>query len=430
MDDITRYLIGFLLGKQNRHLVGEISYGKHPSAKVVIIPSAFFEKDIYLTQASMPRLPLNEVEGVPLLFGDGRIVQNGHQVIVYADIIASTYFLVTRYEECLNHKDRDQYGRFIGTKSLPYRAGFMMRPIVDEYGKLLRGWLRETGDHVKEPPAVFQHIYLTHDIDEIWQWDNLYRAFRTFGKKALRHHRDVFESLKAWCNYEKYDNIYTFPWLADSDQRVMEKVGAGTCTSVYFVKGGGGAKSPLDNAYYKRTRRVRKLIGYLKAKGAVFGLHASMAAGQVPQAIMGEKERLEHISGEEVTWNRNHYLCSKEPEDMEYLVLAGITDDFTMGYADVAGFRLGTSRAVRWINPLKKELTSLTLHPLTVMECTLDAGQYMDLDEEEAFGVICQMLAAVREHNGEAVLLWHNTSVAKTDTGYQRRLYGKTLDCL
>ena len=33
------------------------------------------------------------------------------------------------------------------------------------------------------------------------------------------------------------------------------------------------------------------------------------------------------------------------------MIRAGITDDFTMGYADIAGFRLGTCRSVRWINP-------------------------------------------------------------------------------
>ena len=153
-----------------------------------------------------------------------------------------------------------------------------------------------------------------------------------------------------------------------------------------------------------------------------------MSAGQQPREILQEIKRLEYILEEKVTWNRNHYLCSREPEDMEYLVAAGITDDFTMGYADVAGFRLGTCRAVRWIDPLKKELTSLKLHPLTVMEETLDAEQYMNLNEKEAFSVICKMLETTREYHGEAVLLWHNTAVAERDDSYQRRLYKRTLE--
>lgn len=76
-------------------------------------------------------------------------------------------FLITRYEEYVNKEDRDQYGRLLGRKSLPYRSGFLMRPIVDEYGKLLRGWLRETGFSVEEPLDEYGHIYLAHDVDEI-----------------------------------------------------------------------------------------------------------------------------------------------------------------------------------------------------------------------------------------------------------------------
>lgn len=140
---------------------------------------------------------------------------------------------------------------------------------------------------------------------------------------------------------------------------------------------------------------------------------------------MPEKENLETILGEQVTWNRNHFLCSKEPADMEYLISAGITDDFTLGYADTIGFRLGTSRAVRWINPCTKQLTSLMLHPLTAMECTLE--HYMKLGEEEAFRVTCRMLETIREYNGEVVLLWHNTSVADSCKSYQRRIYERVL---
>lgn len=145
MDDFIKYIIEFLVGGQNIHLVHQVQYADHGTAPVLIIPSGFFDDDIYMTQASMPQLPLEEVNGVPLLFGNAQIIRNDQQIVVFADIIASTFFLITRYEEYVNKGDRDQYGRLSGRKSLPYRADFLMRPIVDEYGKLLRRWLRETG---------------------------------------------------------------------------------------------------------------------------------------------------------------------------------------------------------------------------------------------------------------------------------------------
>lgn len=425
MSRIIKYILQFLLGEDNAALADQIEYAKCSDAPVVIIPSSFFDEDIYMRPDSMPHLPLREMEGVPLLYGSPQVVQKGRQVIVYADIIASTYFLITRYEEYMNQMDRDPYGRFQGTCSLPYRAGFLMRPVVDEYAGLLRGWLKKAGICIMEPRASFQHIYLTHDIDEIWQWDNLYRALRTFAKRLVCQKQNICESFRAWYDYEKYDKIYTFSWLTDMDQCMEQCIGE-KCTSVYFFKG-GGRKDFSENLYYKRTRRVRKLAEYLRKQHAVLGMHASLSAGFTPQETKSEKDRLERILGIRITWNRNHYLCSRKPEDMEYLVNAGITDDFTMGYADTAGFRLGTCRPVRWINPVTKKLTDLVLHPLTVMECTLDSEMYMNLGEEEAFDVIRRMLDRIWEHNGEVVLLWHNTSVAESDQGYQRRLYERTL---
>ncbi len=428
MEDFVQYIIGFLLGEQNSHLAKNVAYANESKAPIVIIPSNFFDKNIYMTADSMPQIPLKELEGVPLLFGNEKILKVGSQIIVEADIIASTFFLITRYEECIDKKNRDKYGRIIGRRSLPYRAGFLMRPIVDEYGKLLRKWLREAGMTVEDSALGYKHIYLTHDVDQIWQIDSLYHALRTLIKRVVYREKNVFESLKLLCRYEKYDDIYTFPWLIEMDNSVERLWGSDKCTKVYFIKAGG--KSELDNRYYKRTFRVKKLLRFLKKDGAIIGLHLSFSSGQRPEKTDKEKRKLEKIFKEEIKWNRNHYLYSRNPEDMEYLIAAGVTDDFTMGYADVLGFRLGTCRAVRWINPFTKQLTSLMLHPLSIMECTLHSKQYMYLSEEEAYDKASKMLDLIKEFYGEVVLLWHNTSVSLSSTGYQRKLYKKILEKL
>ena len=112
---------------------------------------------------------------------------------------------------------------------------------------------------------------------------------------------------------------------------------------------------------------------------------------------------------------------------MQALLDAGIGHDFTLGYADVAGFRLGTCRAVRWINPATRQVTGLVLHPLTVMDGTLDGEQYMGLDEETAFGYVAELLVQTARCGGDVCLLWHNTSVARP---YHRQLYPKIIGYL
>ncbi len=96
---------------------------------------------------------------------------------------------------------------------------------------------------------------------------------------------------------------------------------------------------------------------------------------------------------------------------------------FTMGYADTVGFRLGTSRCVRWIDPRSRCVTNLRLHPLVAMDCSLSNSYYMNLTEEEATNTLLTLLAQIKKHHGEVVLLWHNTVFSPVEGGYHPSLY-------
>ena len=150
---IRQYLIDFLVGSLWVQSEGDdrfqrrfeaIGYTDDPEQMklypIVIIPSGFFKMDVYGTEESMPTLPLKTWRGIPLLFGEPREEwsADGSQLIIHADLLASTYFLISRYEEMYRRSERDSYGRFPGKSSLPYRAGFLHRPIIDEYGEALR----------------------------------------------------------------------------------------------------------------------------------------------------------------------------------------------------------------------------------------------------------------------------------------------------
>jgi hypothetical protein len=113
---------------------------------------------------------------------------------------------------------------------------------------------------------------------------------------------------------------------------------------------------------------------------------------------------------------------------MQRLADAGYTDDFTMGFADQAGFRLQTSRAIRWINPKSMQLTSLTLHPLLIMDCTLSNSNYMNLDQEEAYFLCERLIEKVKLHHGDLCLLWHNSNPA--GNSWHESLYMQILKIL
>lgn len=428
---LVDYVIAFLLGEENAGLARFVQYGK-PDAprgedtRVFILASSFFDRDVYLGKASLPALPLARVEGLPLLFGDGMLREENGVATTSADLVASSFFLLSRYEEVVRKEVRDGHGRFPGKESLPYRAGFIRLPLVDEYGRLLRGWLRRAGVSAVEPERGYRSIALTHDVDVPWlPLAGQARLALGLAKgllKGKRYYRGPF--LRHFGRAEKQSG-YTFPWLIAQDAAVKERCGD-ACESIYFLL--FCDKSRQDNPYIKRNPgRSKALLEMLLASGAEIGLHASYAAGLLPHKVRDEREGLSAFAGRAVTRSRHHFLSCREPADFEQLTAAGIRDDYSMGYSDVSGFRLGTCRPVRWMDPVKLSLTPLILHPLTIMECTLDRKGYMNLDEQAAYEYAAGLADSVREHGGELVLLWHNTEVSESSTGYHRALYQRLL---
>lgn len=212
------------------------------------------------------------------------------------------------------------------------------------------------------------------------------------------------------------------------DLKVKQKYN-GKCKILYFVKSGGNYK-PADGDIYVHTNACKRLLKNLKSTGANFGYHSSYEAGIYPDLMGNELKTLELVAGEKIRYDRNHYLSSREPRDFRKLIEIGITDDFTMGYADIAGFRLGTSRCVQWIDPERMELTDLRLHPLIIMECTLTADTYMGLSAEDAFEYASKLILRTYKHNGDLTLLWHNTSLIDNPQNKDRKIYEKIIEYL
>ena len=422
MQKVIDYIIQFLIRDEHKaHHVGYCSDKTQWSKyKVVIVPSNFFNDSIYGTPQSMPSLPLQEIEGIPFLYGTPLIEKIDSTIICHADIIASTYFLISRYEEYVNpNSNRDPHGRYIGKQSVPAQAKFIHRPIVEEYGELLRNLLQQAGVPLLPIPQQINHIYLTHDIDSITN----YRRIRGLIGGILRR-ENITTIFKSLININN-DPAYTFPWILNQDNQLPQ------ATQIYFVKAArqaSGLDRPTYNLVGKNFTHLKKEILTSSPK-AIFGLHASYKSGNIPDIISDERKLLQYaIENQQITTSRHHYLRSLQPNDMEALIDARITDDYTMGYADIAGFRLGTCRAVRFINPATRKLTSLTLHPLTIMDCTLSEPHYMNLTYKEAHSYSQTLINETKQHNGDLCLLWHNTRFTNND--YHSQLYSQIIKSL
>lgn len=344
---------------------------------VIIVPNGHFGSDIVVPELKKPVVDM-PAKG---------------KSIIRTDIVYATFFFTSRAEELINEQ-RDEHGRFAAKFSILAQKSRLQIPRLDEYARLLLKQL-----DMPLPESGFGHVYLTHDIDSI----SKYRSVRgVIGGLKRGEKKQVWAALRDIHN----DPYYTFPWLLEQDRTVPQ------AEAIYFVKRTQGKgydypQYPLWGRDYKQLKHM------LRHNDVYLGVHGSYY-GAIPSIQYSRMFRA-------------HYLRSSI-DHMQGLVDAGYTDDFTMGFADLPGFRLQTCRAVRWINPKTMQLTSLTLHPLLVMDNTLSQANYMGLTEDEAYFVCERLFEKVKLHHGDLCLLWHNSNI--TSDTYHRSLYPKILQMI
>lgn len=421
-DELISYLIDFMVGEALPE--GWVGYTANEEDfahyRLVFVPSGFFQEGTYGTASSLPTEPLAQLEGVPVLFGKPEVYMHHDTLVVHADLPASAFFLMTRYEE-MWQTGRDVHNRFDAQHALALRAGFLHRPLVDEYGTLIRKWLVGLGCHLVSAKRGFSKIYLTHDVDTLDYYHHLRGTLGGIKRIIMGGNEKWMDILRSWIDINN-DVAYTFPWLLEQDKKLSE------AEIFFFIKAAGKERNLYDRPVYDlQTRSLQEFNAFCTENACKIGLHASYASGGNATLIAEEKKRLEEAFQENVTANRYHYLRTCSVDDMQALADAGIMDDYTMAFADRIGFRMGTSRPFKWINPKTRALTNLTIHPMSVMECTLMSPNYMNLQYSQAIEQIKQLMDKIYQYNGEVVLLWHNTSVMDPQGDYAR-LYVDTLD--
>ncbi len=432
--ELIDYIIGFLIGIEipadTPVRIGYTAdYREFDNYDVVIKASDFFNSDVYGKEASMPVLPLKIWDEVPVLFGEPFAEVIGNTLVLNADIVAGTYFLISRYEEILRPGVRDVHGRFPGKESLPYRAGFIDRPIIEEWGAQFRQLLRSNGFNIPEPPRKISKVYLTHDVDQLVHFRTI-RGMLGGVLRGIKRPKEGQRALKSFFGRVSDDPWYTFPFLFKINNDLRSVLGKDRCETIIFVRS-MGMKYEEDKPFPNLLLPDYKyFLRYCKRKAVTMGLHASYECGVNPALVETEKQKLEKSIHNKVLYNRNHFMNNREPRHMMELIKAGITDDFSLGYADMAGFRLGTCRAVRFINPETRELTALTLHTLNIMDRTLSDKRYMYMNAHDAYQYCEQLINCVERYNGEISLLWHNNLVEKSPELYHRKLYTELLKFL
>jgi hypothetical protein len=100
------------------------------------------------------------------------------------------------------------------------------------------------------------------------------------------------------------------------------------------------------------------------------------------------------------------------PDTYLNLISAGITEDYSMGFSEMAGFRAGTCKPFYFYDLKNEQSTNLKLFPATCMEVTF--MDYWQMSPEEALQNIYQLMQEVMKVDGTFISIWHNNTIIET----------------
>ncbi len=298
------------------------------------------------------------------------------------DVFAASFYLLSRYEEYTLDK-RDEHRRFEGTNSLAYKNGFLERPLVDEWAYAIAEIIKKTFPNFEIKKREFKYIP-TLDIDRPFYFrnDGFIRRLAKFVLGGFK--KDPFDVYQQVTDWDKRFNLSTLYFFLVGTKHVND-VSPGAANKLY--------RSVIENVV--KTHQI--------------GIHPSYFAALNPDQVETEKNELAEISGTEIHTSRQHYLMLRLPETYRALIDAGIHTDYTLAFADVAGFRASTCTPFLWYDLKLGKCTDLVLFPTAVMDQTL--RKYMNLSPDNASAYIAQLMHNVKAVNGTFISLWHNESV-------------------
>lgn len=362
----------------------KINYSSHR------LPSGFFIKNTGLLEddsLKKVKVTIGEVQGIKVLFPS-------EDCDLGFDLFSATFYMLSRYEEYLPFTE-DKYGRFRAEDSLAQQNDFLETPVIDAGIQLL-------GRSLNLPVAPEFAALLTYDIDVAYKFKG--RSFeRNLGsvvKDFLKFDfKNILERLEFFLKVKKD------PW--DIYSGLKETLAKNKMESLFFFLVGnrGEYDHNLDNNSPAMIGLIKDISHFTET-----GIHPSFASNKSRGKLVMEKERLEVIVGKRIRKSRQHYLKLEFPKTYIKLIEAGITEDYSMGFPDAAGFRAGTCHPFYFYDLKNEAITNLRIFPITCMEVTFI--NYEKLSPEKTLMKIRSLMQTVYNYRGTFISIWHNENLA------------------
>lgn len=313
------------------------------------------------------------------------------------DPFGASFYLISRYEEYLPHI-KDEHDRFMASDSVAFKNNFIDTPLVNVWINLIVHKIESKYTGFKFPERKFSFTS-TIDIDN---------AFAYRHKGFLRMTGGLLKSLKENTLKERVNVLRgkeKDPFDTFDDQFELHK--KYNISPIYFFLMGdydvNDKNIPVKNKTFQAL--IKSLADYY-----TIGIHPSYASNKNSAILSKEISRLQKITHRNIKKSRQHFLKLNLPYTYRNLLDNDIQEDFTMGYAEISGFRASICSPYYFYDLDTETLTNLKIIPFTIMEATYQ--YYLKLAPEEAWLHINNLMSKVKKVNGTFVSVWHNESLS------------------
>lgn len=335
---------------------------------------------------------------IPIIYGVDKYLQDEKAITIGLDIFASTFFMLTRWEEEL--LGRQEKGDCDETQLFCVKNKIHQRPIVNEYAELLCKLL---SPNIPVSNRNYE-VILAHDVDGFLphSWPKiLWNMIKHIGRKILGKKTASF----TWREQIDYKKHYPDPYVQfEMYTTLAQKYGIEEW--FYFKVCGRGER---EATYFFDDNRTKDIINRLKAKKSlrlVLGFHPSQNVFKNPKQWNKEVFRIIGLLKEKPFVERNHHLLYNYET---YRQLEGIKETpINMSncvFHKRLGFRSGICIPYHVFDLYQQRKMNIIETPGQIMDTALRLHEYKTAEDE--WKDIVDIINMVKKYNGCLVLTWH-----------------------
>lgn len=328
------------------------------------------------------------------IFGDNTISIEGDNVVIGADIFASAFFALTRWEEFL--KGRESIGDCDENDLFIVKNGFYKHPIVNEYECWLRKTMLFLGETLKEDDKVFGVRY-TLDVDNIQQvtWR---RVLQSVSKNLHDYNfKGVISCL--------FNNAIIKAYMADKTRlfkrhiTIAEKYGVKN--EFYFKCCADGEKGETYTCEDPKLPRIIELVNKHKS---IVGFHPSQTTFNNNPQYDTELNRYMQTFCSDTKKGRNHTLLYNITTYLQW-INGGFEEISNCGFHKLNGFRAGIGVPFPLFDIYQRTELPLMEYPFEIMD--LAVSKRYPNKMMNAWDEVAEIIDNAKKYNCTLGINWH-----------------------